>query len=174
MEIRQFDRRQTDAMVDLLQELFSYYIQDARTNRREIEEHLLKNPLAEDSGLQLITAASHDGSLLGFAAIGFVHSIVDPRPSSSRQCFLKELYVAHEHRGKGLGLKLMQWIARHAIENGCARIDWPVKSENYGGIKFYESLGAHQVTDRLSYRISGEALAALADAKLRHRGQIGS
>ena len=65
-------------------------------------------------------------------------------------------------RSRGIGSALMAWVARYAVENGCARIDWPVKATNARGIAFYQGLGATQVVDRLSYRLSGPGLSRLA------------
>jgi ribosomal protein S18 acetylase RimI-like enzyme len=56
----------------------------------------------------------------------------------------------------------MAWAARYAFENGCRRIDWPVKASNARGIAFYESLGAERVVDRLSYRLSEPCVGQLA------------
>ena len=162
MKIAPLNPNQTGSMVELLAELFVYYNPTDIASRAESEAHLTKRLLPDSSGLELIVASQKDGTIVGFAAIGFVDSVVDPRPEKSKQCFLKELYVKQAARGSGIGLSLMQWIADYAIEQGCVRIDWPVKSDNSGGIKFYESLGATRVEDRLSYRISDQALSSLA------------
>ncbi|MFN3214325.1 MAG: GNAT family N-acetyltransferase [Henriciella sp.] len=164
----------SDLIIDLLKELFSFYNPTASITDDDLRHHLSENLLSASSGLELIVASEEGGSIIGFAAIGFIHSVVDPRPLHSKQCFLKELYVSKRERSRGIGLQLMQWIADYAISKGGSRIDWPVKADNSGDIKFYESLGAERVEDRLSYRLSGASLAQLADAKLRHRGQIGS
>lgn len=65
-------------------------------------------------------------------------------------------------RSNGIGHALMSWVARHAMENGCQRIDWPVKAENAKGIAFYKSIGAEQVVDRLSFRLSEPEVGILA------------
>ena len=174
MNISIFQPAQTDSLVTLLEELFSYYNPSENISSSLVREHLLTRILSKEAGLNLIVCSGSTGEALGFAAIGFVQSVVDPRPENSKQCFLKELYVSNEQRGSGVGRLIMEWVADYAIKHGCARIDWPVKSGNSGGRRFYESLGAKLVDDRLSYRISGDALAKLADAKLRHRAQIGS
>ena len=41
-------------------------------------------------------------------------------------------------------------------------MDWNVKAGNHAGIAFYESLGAVRVADRLSYRLTREAMDQLA------------
>ena len=58
----------------------------------------------------------------------------------------------------------MSWVARYAVENGCCRIDWPVKASNTRGIAFYESLGAARVLERLSYRLCEPELSRLASS----------
>ena len=54
-------------------------------------------------------------------------------------------------------------VARHALERGCARIDWNVSASNREGLAFYRSLGALHVAGRLSFRLGGEFMARLAD-----------
>ena len=56
----------------------------------------------------------------------------------------------------------MKWVAQHAADHGCHRIDWPVKATNAGGIAFYKELGAQQVVERLSFRLSEPGLGELA------------
>jgi ribosomal protein S18 acetylase RimI-like enzyme len=57
----------------------------------------------------------------------------------------------------------MAWVARYAFEQGCLRIDWPVKASNARGIAFYEGLGAERIVERLSYRLNGPEIVRLAD-----------
>jgi hypothetical protein len=56
----------------------------------------------------------------------------------------------------------MSWVAQYAVAHGCSRIDWPVRATNVRGIAFYESLGAKQVVDRVSFRLSEPGLSELA------------
>lgn len=56
----------------------------------------------------------------------------------------------------------MASVAQYALEHDCRRIDWPVKAANHKGVAFYKRLGANQVEDRLSFRITGSAVARLA------------
>ncbi|MFN4119735.1 GNAT family N-acetyltransferase [Acidovorax sp.] len=90
-----------------------------------------------------------------------MYSLVEPEPAHQRQCVLKELFVSPRHRSQGIGLALMQWVARYALDNGCGRIDWSVKSSNARGIAFYKSLGARLVGDRLSFRMVRDDIGAL-------------
>ncbi|MBN8749319.1 MAG: hypothetical protein J0I65_17645 [Variovorax sp.] len=68
----------------------------------------------------------------------------------------------------------MAWLARHAADQGCHRIDWPVKATNLRGIAFYEGLGARRVADRLSYRLVGPGRRRLSAGRPLVGAQLGT
>ena len=127
-----------------------------------VRSHLLERLLAPSSPLQLVVATLENTQVVGFAATSLTYSLVEPAADKRRHCWLKELYVRSSSRSLGVGVALMSWVAQYAAAQGCCRIDWPVKATNVRGIAFYESLGARQVTERLSYRLSEPELSALA------------
>ena len=153
---------QHDALIDLMHEMCLFYSEETPVSRDDVRSNLLDNLLAPDSALRLVVASADDGAVLGFAAIALFHSLVDPAPQRRGQLLLKELYVRTGHQRRGVGQALMSWIASHALERGCARIDWHVSAHNRQGLAFYRSLGATHVPGRLSLRLGGEYLARLA------------
>jgi ribosomal protein S18 acetylase RimI-like enzyme len=142
--------------------LHAFYNDGATVSREAVREHLLGNLLAAGSPHRLVVASGDDGAVVGLAAISLVYSLVEFAPDRCKHCQLKELYVKASGRSNGAGRALMAWVARYAVENGCCRIDWPVKASNDRGISFYEGLGAGRVLDRLSYRLSEPQLSQLA------------
>ncbi len=152
------------SLTDLLCELNAYYADAgvAPAPREAVHAHLRDHLLAPGSTVRLVVASDSTGKALGFAAIVFLHSLVDPSPEHRLQCMVKELFVSAQARGKGIGRLLMAWVARHAAQEGCGRMDWNVKESNHAGIAFYEGLGAVHVADRLSYRLTREAMVRLA------------
>jgi GNAT superfamily N-acetyltransferase len=148
-----------------MSELHAYYNEGAAVPRAVVREHLVENLLGARSPHRLVVASEDDGRLVGLAAITFVYSLVEPAADKRCHCQLKELYVRSTDRSRGAGRALMSWVAQYAFDNGCRRIDWPVKASNSRGIAFYEALGAEQVVDRLSYRLSEPHLSALASSK---------
>ena len=153
-------------MIDLLAEIHAYYTEGAVVSRKVIREHLLENLLSPESPHQLVACYRDDGVVLGFAAITLVYSLVNFAPEKRKHCQLKELYVRSSMRSKGVGRALMSWVDRHAVENGCHRIYWPVKATNAKGIAFYKNIGAEQVVERLSFRLSEPAVSTLASKRL--------
>ena len=154
---------QHDALIDLMHEMCIFYSEETPVSHADVRSNLLDNLLAPDSAVRLVVAADDQGELLGLAAIALFHSLVDPAPQRRGQLLLKELYVREKRRGQGIGKALMAFVARHALERGCARMDWNVSAHNRQGLGFYRSLGAMHVAGRLSYRLAGEYLARLAD-----------
>jgi ribosomal protein S18 acetylase RimI-like enzyme len=153
---------QYDSLVELLCELHAHYNDGALIAPGLVREHLVENLLGPGSAQRLVVASDDEGRVVGLAAISLVYSLVEAAPDKRRHCQLKELYVRSSSRGRGVGQALMAGVARHAWENGCRRVDWPVKASNARGIAFYESLGAERVVERLSYRLNDAALQRLA------------
>jgi GNAT superfamily N-acetyltransferase len=77
---------------------------------------------------------------------------------------LEDLYIAPEHRGRGLGKALLSSLASIAVTRGYARFEWAVLDWNTPSIDFYARMGAVPMGGWTVYRLSGEALrrAALA------------
>jgi len=76
--------------------------------------------------------------------------------------YLEDLFVKPEFRGRGIGQSLLSRLAQIAIERDCSRMEWAVLDWNEPAIKFYRSLGAAPMDDWEIFRLTGEALAALA------------
>ena len=168
MHIAFVDASQHEALVDLMHEMCIFYSEETPVSRDDVRSNLLDNLLAPDSAVRLVTAADADGMVVGLVAIALFHSLVDPAPQRRGQLLLKELYVREQRQG--IGKALMAFAARHALERGCARMDWNVSAHNRQGLAFYRSLGAMHVAGRLSFRLAGEYLARLADGDVEEDG----
>lgn len=57
-------------------------------------------------------------------------------------CYLEDLYVMPEYRGKGFGKLLLEATAEKARQMGAKRLDWQVLDWNEPAVRFYESIGA--------------------------------
>jgi GNAT superfamily N-acetyltransferase len=79
-----------------------------------------------------------------------------------RGLHLDDLYVRPEMRGRGVGKAMLAWLARLAVERGCARFEWWVLDWNAPAVEFYRAIGARPVQDVRVQRLQGEALSRLA------------
>jgi GNAT superfamily N-acetyltransferase len=105
-----------------------------------------------------VALACRDGTPVGFALYFHNFSTFMGKPG----IYLEDLYVLPEARGLGAGKRLLAWLARTALERGCARLDWAVLDWNEPSIGFYRRLGAVDQSEWTTYRLTGEALERLA------------
>jgi ribosomal protein S18 acetylase RimI-like enzyme len=59
----------------------------------------------------------------------------------AEDCWLEDLYVRDQARGKGIGRALAQAVVDRARQRGCRRVELDVNSENPTAIALYRSLG---------------------------------
>lgn len=76
--------------------------------------------------------------------------------------WLEDLFVEAEHRGSGVGIGLLGALARECRAAGYPRLEWHVARWNEPSIAFYDALGAVDLDDQQTFRLSGEALTAMA------------
>lgn len=81
--------------------------------------------------------------------------------------FLEDLFVRPEARGQGAGKALLSHLARRCVDEGLGRLEWAVLDWNAPAIGFYDSLGAEALDDWIGRRLSGDALARLAQPQVR-------
>lgn len=82
--------------------------------------------------------------------------------AATRGIYIEDFYVRPELRGRGVGRALIADLARRAVKSGAIRLEWAVLTWNKPSIAFYENLHAERVDDWHIYRLTGDALAALA------------
>ena len=76
---------------------------------------------------------------------------------------LEDIFVEPAHRGLGIGRAFFRHLAGIAVARGWARLDWQVLDWNEPAIHFYAGLGAEALDEWRGRRVSGDALARLAE-----------
>ncbi|MDZ4657959.1 MAG: GNAT family N-acetyltransferase [Bythopirellula sp.] len=105
-----------------------------------------------------VLIAEWNGEPAGFAIFFATYSTFLGRQG----IYLEDIYVREELRGHGIGKRLLAEVARVAVDRQCGRLEWSVLDWNKPAIDFYESLGAEAQSEWIRYRMTGEALQALA------------
>lgn len=98
-----------------------------------------------------------DGAAAGFALWFYNFSTFRGRHG----IYLEDLFVRPAFRGKGIGKALLVNLAKRAVAENCARVEWSVLDWNEPSIKFYESLGAIAMEEWSIFRLTGDALRKL-------------
>jgi len=76
--------------------------------------------------------------------------------------YLEDLFVREEFRRLGLGRALLATLAQVCVERGYSRLSWAVLDWNSPAIALYDAVGGKQMSEWITYRVSGSALSALA------------
>ncbi|WP_425407787.1 N-acetyltransferase family protein [Hyphococcus sp.] len=103
--------------------------------------------------------AENDGEAIGFALYFFNYSTF----LGKHGLYLEDLYVREAERGCGAGRALLARLAEIAVKSDCGRMEWSVLDWNKPAIDFYKSIGAAAMDEWTVYRLTGGALAELAE-----------
>ena len=106
-----------------------------------------------------VLIAELDGAAVGFALFFTNYSTFLGKPG----LYLEDLFVRPAARSHGVGHALMVKLAKLCVERDYGRFEWAVLNWNEPAIKFYRSLGAQPQTEWTVQRLTGDALATLAD-----------
>jgi GNAT superfamily N-acetyltransferase len=123
-------------------------------------EEGLKKALFEKKAAEVLIC-EYQGVPAGFAVYFHNFSTFVGKPG----IYIEDIFVKPEFRGKGLGKLLLTRIAGIAVERDCGRLEWACLDWNEPSIGFYKSQGAVPLSDWTIYRVTREALGALAKSR---------
>lgn len=142
------------AMVRLVHDLAAY---ERAPEQCVLTDEMLHERLFGTQPALYAHVAEADGAVVGTAIWFLNFSTWD----GVHGIHLEDLYVDPAQRGSGLGKALLTELARVCVERGYSRLQWQVLDWNTPSIEFYRSLGAVDLEDWRTYRLSGEALQAV-------------
>jgi GNAT superfamily N-acetyltransferase len=117
-----------------------------------LKEHLFgEKPFAE------AIVAEYGGEVVGFGLFFHNYSTFLTRPG----IYLEDLFVLPEYRGRGIGKKLITYLAGLAVERNCGRLEWSVLDWNSPAIAFYKGIGAQILDEWRICRVTGDSLKKL-------------
>jgi GNAT superfamily N-acetyltransferase len=122
------------------------------------EEKLRVTLFGASPAAEVVLAEVPDGRVAGFALFCANYSTFLAQPG----IWLEDLYVRPEFRGAGIGRLLLSHLAKLVVARNGGRVEWAVLNWNAPAIGFYESIGARGITEWTTYRLTGDALRALA------------
>ena len=77
--------------------------------------------------------------------------------------YLEDIFVLPKYRGRGIGKSLLAKLAQITVERGYGRMEWACLDWNEPSIDFYRSIGAVDMSEWTTYRLTGDALTKLAE-----------
>lgn len=137
--IEEVNEQNLEEILPLIREYMEFYevkdISDAR-NRNFFSQFGRDS----DFGCQFLFRKS--GVAIGFATVYF--SFVSS--TASKIAILNDLYARPDHRGKGVGRKLIEHARDFASKRGASRLQWLTAPSNEAAQKLYDSLNTTKST----------------------------
>ena len=130
------------------------------------EPERLRAQMSQSSPPFKCLLAEMDGEPVGFALYFFTYSTWE----GAQSLYLEDFFVTGGCRRGGVGTALFRALACEARARGCQRMDWAALRWNELAISFYKELGAELQDAFAGYRLTGEAIDALADDEPVARG----
>jgi GNAT superfamily N-acetyltransferase len=144
------------AIVGLVRELATY---ERAPDQVELTDELLSTALFAEHPAAFCHVADEDGAVVGMA-LWFVNFSTWV---GKHGIYLEDLFVTPDARRHGHGRALLATLAAIAVERGYGRLEWAVLDWNEPALEFYRSIAAVPLDEWTVHRITGEALAALAE-----------
>ena len=102
--------------------------------------------------------AQLNGEAVGYAIIFETYSSFLALPT----LYLEDLFVTPDARSKGIGTRMLQYLAAEAVRRGCGRMEWIVLDWNELARGVYRRIGAREMTEWVFCRLTGTELTRLA------------
>lgn len=149
------EEQDTAIILNFIKKLAKYekLLSEVSASKEILREQLFEKKYAE------VLLARLDGKVIGFAL--FFHNFSTFMGKSG--LYLEDLFVLEAFRGKGYGKRILQFLAKLALERNCGRLEWSVLDWNQEAIDFYESLGARMMNEWKVFRLTGVELKQLGN-----------
>lgn len=121
-------------------------------------EELLHEWIFEKQKAEVLIA-EYDKEPIGFAL--FFHNFSTFLGRAG--IYLEDLYITPAMRGRGFGKMMLAQLAKLTLERGAGRLEWVCLDWNQPSIDFYLSLDAKPMDGWTTYRMTKDALSALAN-----------
>ena len=154
IEITPITRAEIPELLELIRELAVF---EKLEHAVEATPAALENSLFGPQPAAGALLARCDGKLVGYAIYFFTFSSFIGRAG----IWLEDLYVRPDFRKQGLGLSLIQAVARIGVEKNCGRFEWTALDWNVKALDFYDKLGAQKLGEWILLRMNQAELKRL-------------
>jgi GNAT superfamily N-acetyltransferase len=122
------------------------------------DAEVLRSSLFEREVAEALLIETADGETVGYAIFFTNFSTFECRPG----IWLEDVYVRPEHRRGGIGLAIMEHLARIAEQRDYARLEWCALEWNEPALNFYKGIGARRLDDWRMLRLERDGIKRLA------------
>jgi GNAT superfamily N-acetyltransferase len=154
IQIRAATEADVPLLFDLILELAAYEKLDTAVAG---DAEVLRRSLFDQKVAEALLVETADGEAVGYAIFFTNFSTFECRPG----IWLEDVYVRPEHRRGGIGLAVMEHLARVAAEREYARLEWCALEWNEPALDFYKGIGAERLDDWRMLRLERDGILRL-------------
>jgi len=158
IRIRRAETKDCALVYGLIRDLAVY---EKLLDQVDATEAMIGDALFDENPRAFCEIVSWNGEDAGFALWFYNFSTF----RGKHGLFLEDIFVNPDYRGWGLGKALLKHLAQRCMDEGLARFEWSVLNWNAPSIEFYKAMGAEMMDGWTGCRVSGTALAKLAEAE---------
>lgn len=158
VQIRPATEADVPLLFDLILELASY---EKLGEAVAGDSETLRRSLFDREAAEALLIETADGEAVGYAIFFTNFSTFECKPG----VWLEDVYVRPEHRRGGIGLAVMEHLARIAEQREYARLEWCALEWNEPALDFYAGIGARRLNDWRMLRLEGDGIARLASGQ---------
>ena len=158
LTIREAIKTDSDQIHQLLMDLAEF---EKITHTVEATKDSTRSALFGNSPSAEALVATIGGEIVGTAIFFHNYSTFVGR----KGLYLEDIYVQPNHRGCGVGRKILFRLAQIAEQRGCGRMEWTVLDWNDRAINFYNEMGAEILKEWKIVRLSSEGIKKLSVKK---------
>ncbi|XP_070213186.1 thialysine N-epsilon-acetyltransferase-like isoform X3 [Littorina saxatilis] len=116
---------------------------------------LRKDGFGEDRYFHCLVAegTSPDGGGEGRVVVGFCLYYYIYSTWEGKSCYMEDLYVIPQCRGKGAGTAMWVEVTKIALSKGCCRLHWAVLDWNTPAIDLYKRRGGVDLTEKEGWHL---------------------
>ncbi|MBI1383915.1 MAG: GNAT family N-acetyltransferase [Rhizobiales bacterium] len=119
----------------------------------EVTDHVFARLCSGDPSFVGLVAENDGGGLTGLA-----HYVIHPSTwSMTSYCYLEDLFVDPDVRGRGIARALIEAVRQRAVAERCDRLYWATQEFNYRGRTLYDKVAAR--TPFILYEIAPPSAA---------------
>jgi GNAT superfamily N-acetyltransferase len=151
--IRRAERSDADGLLRLIAALAEFEKltpPDAEAKTRLIEDGFGERPRFET----WLAFVDDRPEPVGYAFFFETYSSFLARPT----LYLEDIFVLHEHRGRGIGSALLNHCIGLAHARGCGRMEWTCLDWNTKAQCVYEKLGARRLSEWYLFRLTRDRM----------------
>lgn len=79
----------------------------------------------------------------GHRIVGIVHYLFHAHVWDAAVCYLQDLFVIEDARGRGVARQLIARVEREARDGGACRVYWLTKNDNAPARRLYDKIATH-------------------------------